>query len=529
MRWMDIYTTWPTIGWKHVRTWTRTFGHGLWYIGYNIICVLDKYQSWGWILLVFSIILCFAVIKLRYPFWNSQPVFHTYDWWRYGYQNVAFPIQRRGPTKNKYHCPDQIRTWSYADLPEPTTTTLTDASLNTTLPLDSALSLRDEWVHFIQAKGQGTESGETDAFSTVTANILHSLLSGGDAIATKGGNYFAIPTYVSMYQSQTLAIDKDGGTVRATRGPVEACMVSRPYSLRTPYIDLRSVYVLEYICATTVERYRQILQTHVFQQRMREPSMDLSILRVNNAPCVGIVPWLQYTSWTVDLRTYHPQKKTTLPQAMRGVDTVASTKLPAHYHCNRIQSPTDVSHILDFVGNAPVFDVVVMPNKASILASIASTSSISTSAKANAKASTSTSTSTNACSYYIFALKHRKIDVAYYLFKDAHVHHDDMDSATLVCIGSVSLLDPAVESSTELFRQGWMCALQEIRSLFPQYQCLVIEGTSHNLGIADQFQHSMVGNIRIDHVREQSHYVYLHNYVHPPMRSTDAHRWLFLS
>lgn len=513
MRWMDIYTTWPTIGWKHVRTWTRTFGHGLWYIGYNIICVLDRYQSWGWILLVFSIILCFAVIKLRYPFWNSQPVFHTYDWWRYGYQNVAFPIQRRGPTKNKYHCPDQIRTWSYADLP-------TDTGPSPIID-SSAVSLRDEWVHFIQAKGQGTQAKgqgtETDAFSTVTADILHSLLSGGDAIAT----------YVSMYQSQTLAIDKDGGTVRATRGPVEACMVSRPYSLRTPYIDLRSVYVLEYICATTVERYRQILQTHVFQQRMREPSMDLSILRVNDAPCVGIVPWLQYTSWTVDLRIYHPQKKTKLSQTMRGVDTVASTKLPAHYHCNRIQSPTDVSYILDFVGNAPVFDVVVMPNKASILASIASTSSAKSSTSAKAK--TSTSTSANTCSYYIFALKHRKIDVAYYLFKDAHVHHEDMDSATLVCIGSVSLLDPAVEHSTELFRQGWMCALQEIRSLFPQYQCLVIEGTSHNLGIADQFQHSMVGNIRIDHVREQSQYVYLHNYVHPPMHSTDAYRWLFLS
>ena len=489
--------TWPTIGWKHVRAWTRTFGHGLWYVVHQFACILDTYKSWGWILLVFSMILCFAVIKLRYPFWNSQPVFHTYDWWRYGYRGVAFPIQRHGPTKNKYHCPDQIRTWSYADLPtDPGPSPIIDPS---------AVSLCDEWVHFIQAKGKG--QGDTDSFSTVTADILHSLLSGGSTIAPKGGNCSTIPTYVSMYQAQTLAIDKDHGTVKATRGPIEACMVSRPYSMRTPYIDLRSVYVLEYICATTVERYRQILQTHVFQQRTREPSMDLSILRVQGAPCVGIVPWLQYTSWTVDLRTL--PKEGISKQGGRG--TPKRSPLPAHYHCNRIQTPTDVSHILDFMGNAPVFDVVVMPNKASILASTGSKSKVNT--------------STSACSYYVFALKHRKIDVAYYLFKDAHVHHDDMDSATLVCIGSVSLLDPAVETSAALFRQGWMCALQEIRSLFPEYQCLVIEGTSHNVGIVGHLQDTYTDTM----VSQQPQYVYLHNYVHPPMSSTDAYRWLFLS
>ena len=491
--------TWPTIGWKHVRAWTRTFGHGLWYVVHQFACILDTYKSWGWILLVFSVILCFAVIKLRYPFWNSQPVFHTYDWWRYGYRGMAFPIQRHGPTKNKYHCPDQIRTWSYADLPtDPGPSLIIDPSSNI---IDaSPPSLRDEWVHFIQANGTGKGNGtETESFSTVTADILHSLLSGGSTIALKGGNCFAIPTYVSMYQSQTLAIDKD--TVRATRGPVEACMVSRPYSMRTPYIDLRSVYVLEYICATTVERYRQILQTHVFQQRTREPSMDMSILRVQGAPCVGIVPWLQYTSWTIDLRTM-PYK---------------SRKLPAHYHCNRIQAPTDVSHILDFMGNAPVFDVVVMPNKASILSSSKSTTTVNGNANVN--------TTTSVCSYYVFALKHRKIDVAYYLFKDAHMHHDDMDSATLVCIGSVSLLDPAVENSAALFRQGWVCALQEIRILFPQYQCLVVEGTSHNVGILGHLQDTYTDTM----VSQQSQYVYLHNYVHPPISSTDASRWLFLS
>jgi hypothetical protein len=259
--------------------------------------------------------------------------------------------------------------------------------------------------------------------------------------------------------------------------------------------------------------------------------MDMSILRVQGSPCVGIVPWLQYTSWTVDLRTFPDNSigkkggRGKLPQAMRGVDTVASTKLPAHYHCNRIQAPTDVSHILDFMGNAPVFNVVVMPNKASIIASTEAKSAVNT----NASAKVTVSINAGACSYYVFALKHRKIDVAYYLFKDAHVYHDDMDSATLVCIGSVSLLDPAVENSAALFRQGWVCALQEIRTLFPQYQCLVVEGTSHNVGIVGQLQHSMVDSNVVEYMRSQSQYVYLHNYVHPPMSSTDASRWLFLS
>ena len=56
-----------------------------------------------YILVIFTIlfILIWAIIKIKYPFWNNQPVFHTYDYIRSFYK-VPFVVQQNGPYKTKY-------------------------------------------------------------------------------------------------------------------------------------------------------------------------------------------------------------------------------------------------------------------------------------------------------------------------------------------------------------------------------------------------------------------------------------------
>ena len=43
----------------------------------------------------------FFYIKIKFPFWNVQPVFHSYDFWRY-YTRTPFIIQKSYPLKTKF-------------------------------------------------------------------------------------------------------------------------------------------------------------------------------------------------------------------------------------------------------------------------------------------------------------------------------------------------------------------------------------------------------------------------------------------
>ena len=68
--------------------------------------------------LFFTIIGIFMYIKIKYPFWNIQPVYHTYDFVR-GFISSPFIIQTRYPMKTKYCDFISVETVSYVDIDEP--------------------------------------------------------------------------------------------------------------------------------------------------------------------------------------------------------------------------------------------------------------------------------------------------------------------------------------------------------------------------------------------------------------------------
>ena len=85
--------------------------------------ILDKTMVWDhlplyiFLLLLLTFIIVFIVIKLKYPFWNTQPVFHSYDFWRY-LTKTSFPIQHRYPVKTKYCDFKRVETFDYYDCDE---------------------------------------------------------------------------------------------------------------------------------------------------------------------------------------------------------------------------------------------------------------------------------------------------------------------------------------------------------------------------------------------------------------------------
>ena len=71
--------------------------------------IIDKYTfyenlpNYTFITFVFVVVSIFVYIKIRYPFWNTQPVYHSYDFWRSIYRHPFRIHQRFTPlAKSKF-------------------------------------------------------------------------------------------------------------------------------------------------------------------------------------------------------------------------------------------------------------------------------------------------------------------------------------------------------------------------------------------------------------------------------------------
>ena len=71
------------------------------------------------------ILTLFFYIKLRHPFWNIQPVYHTYDFWRYFYK-TPFVIHKQILPSTKFCQPFSVKTINYVDVSEKQKEELTD-------------------------------------------------------------------------------------------------------------------------------------------------------------------------------------------------------------------------------------------------------------------------------------------------------------------------------------------------------------------------------------------------------------------
>ena len=64
----------------------------------------------------FFVLVWFACIKIMYPFWNSQPVFHSYDFWRYWTKTPFFIGHKKGQKPGKFCDFDHVLTVDFLDM-----------------------------------------------------------------------------------------------------------------------------------------------------------------------------------------------------------------------------------------------------------------------------------------------------------------------------------------------------------------------------------------------------------------------------
>ena len=216
----------------------------------------------------------FIFIKLRYPFWNLQPVYHPYDIWR---KLAVRPcvIDERIPRRNKYSTiPTKVKTYSYYDM--------VDQS-------DETNNIIHEIVNLLQCYYISSEH----VLHTIHVDYLKTLMTG----------HLHEP-FISIYS------DYYYHSIEGTSHPVVACLLARPATIILCNFSTQikvPIYFWDYICVHRDHKstiLRSVIQTHEYNQRCKNLNVSVSLFKKEGTLSRGIVPLIQYSSHTYILEYF---------------------------------------------------------------------------------------------------------------------------------------------------------------------------------------------------------------------------------
>ena len=255
-------------------------------------------------------LLIFAFIKLKYPFWAIQPVFHFYDLY-YWIINVGI-IRPELPSKNKYTNFNKINTRAFSYLDE-----LTKKEICLLVKL-----------HYLR-------NGH-NIYNPEQSNILPYFI---------GHNSTA---YWSFYTEQELILDnKHGKTI--TNNVVIGSITSRPL-----HVEIKSnrkdskfdVYYVDYLCVHKKWRNKgiapQLIQTHEYNQSYNNRKICVSLFK-REEDLTGIVPLTVYKTYCFDM-------------TKMGVDKGLHPK----YEILK-GNKQNIYHLYDFLKETNKYDIFIYP------------------------------------------------------------------------------------------------------------------------------------------------------------------------
>lgn len=366
--------------------------------------------------LIILLLMTAAYIKIRHPFWNIQPVFHTYDYWRYLY-TTPFIIRRDLiPMKHKFCDKVQVHTFPY---------------------LETTAIQRTQCIDLLRCYYIGSDR----VLYTITEPILTGFMTGHSE-----------PTYISFYKEKQYVIENTAESVIIPVG----CIASRPLKLcfleNTVIMNYKQIpaYYLDFICSHRDYKKknisRNLIQTHEYNQRIANPNIQVSIFKKETDLCEGIVPLTKY-------RTY-----------LFYLQNLKMRKLPAHTHVNRILSK-NINALVDFLNGLTV-DGRNASNPA--LFQFCGFSDIGM-----------LTNLINQNQLYVYCLKMGGTICAYYFLKNANTQYEDLsgvnDCDTLQFAASFSNT-----RSDDVFYLGFLHVLKDILKTKKTFKMLLFEDISHN-------------------------------------------------
>lgn len=210
-------------------------------------------------------------IKIKYPFWSNQPIFHKYDILRYWTQR-PFYIQNGFPLKTKFLC-DSIGCGEFLDLNE---------------------GELDKVIDFIQ-----THYVESDKVLTmINKEDLTSTLSG-----------YSNPSYIGIYKDKQLQqIKKNNETQFEEKEMIVGtitCRAVKIYMLYSKNVFEEYIYFWDHLSVhrNYIDKNigRNLIQTLERYQRINNKSIQASLFKQESVLCEGVVPLFEYEVHTYPL------------------------------------------------------------------------------------------------------------------------------------------------------------------------------------------------------------------------------------
>ena len=179
------------------------------------------------------------------------------------------------------------------------------------------------------------------------------------------------------------------------------------HSGRSKYIEM-PIYYMDYLSINrdkdTKKISRKMLQTHEYNQRIRNPKVLVSLIKKEIELFDGLIPLVEYPTYTFHLRNIH------------------FPKLPPHYEVLQINKENidillDFLHLQKYMNGPLAFEIMAIPDIGNIIALISKRL------------------------LYVYCLRNSMDIYGLYFIKDAKMKYEDLDngdSDTLQCVASIA-------------------------------------------------------------------------------------------
>ncbi len=400
-------------------------------------------------------IIAFVIIKIKYPFWNIQPVFHYYDYWRYFYRE-PFAVYRYVPLKTKFCDFEQVFTFPY---------------------LDCSDKQKLQLLNLLQC------------YFLPSIYIIHNVTNKHiDAVLTAHQE----PSYVSFYYEKEKTTNAGVVSLNDYNQIPTGCLTSIPVNmyflptLREPRYSHQKMYFMNYLSSHRDRNQQQLnralLQTHEYNQRVMNPTIQSSIIKKEVDLVDGVIPCVE-----VDTHTFYIKevKFPSLPPKNQVVEiTMENLTILENLFNNTLNS--------DFAINPCFFNMIVVPDMTNLCKLIQSGN------------------------IFVYCWKDKDEVLGVFFFKDTFFLHEKLDGNTIHLIASINLT-----SSPSHFYTSYLFALKSILDKKKKYKVLVLDCISHNVIISEQWsQHN-------NPVSTTQTGYYLFNYI-IPVTPLDPNKTLFI-